>query len=147
MILVISIEKPDDMISISLYNILAYRKDKEYYNLVKNWNKTIIFEIEQFYPVVVNFNKGDITFKRNMASSKADLKVKMSLQTLLDLAYGRINPIKAFLTGKLKVKGFYKLGTLRTFMKIFLDTIQMMAEDPNDKYFKKSKSSEVIKYD
>lgn len=134
----ISIEKPDDMISISLYNILSYRKDMEYHNLIQNWNKTIIFEIEQFYPVGVNFSKGEISFKRNISPSEADLIVKMSLQTLLDLAYERLNPIRAFLKRKLKIKGIYKVRTLMKFMKIFLDTIKMMAKDPNDKYYKQA---------
>ncbi|TXT59861.1 MAG: hypothetical protein BAJALOKI2v1_160033 [Promethearchaeota archaeon] len=132
----ISIEPPDDMISISLYNILTYRKEEEYLNLLNNWDKTIMFEIDDFYPVNIEFSGDQITFKRTEPQKKADLKIKMSLETLLDIAYGRMNPVKAFISGKLKIKGFYKIFTLNRFMKIFLDTIKMMAEDPNDKYYK-----------
>lgn len=140
MIKVISIQEPDDMISISLYNILTYREEEEYLSLLKDWDKTIIFEIDNFYPISIAFLGDQITFNRTRSQKKADLKVNMSLHTLLDIAYGRINPIKAFFTRKLKIKGFYKIFILNRFMKIFLNTIKMMAKDPNDKYYKLTKS-------
>ena len=65
----------------------------------------------------------------------------MNINTLLDLAYGRLNPIKAVLKRKLKIKGLLKIGTLLKFMKIFLKTMKMVASDPNTNYFELNKET------
>ena len=55
----IEIEIPDDLISLSLYNIFEYRKnDKKFIKSVRDWNKKIVIYIEPFYPVSVIF-EGD----------------------------------------------------------------------------------------
>ncbi len=131
----ISIQKPKDLLSVSLYNILNYRKDEEFLELVQNWNKKILIEVENFYPVMVIFQNGHINFKFQNIQQKPDLKVEMDLNTLLDMAYGRTSSVKAVLSGKLKIKGLYKIKTLLTFKKVFFDTMKMVAADPNEKYY------------
>ncbi len=57
----LNIEMPDDMISLSLYNIFNYRKnDRKFLKHAKNWNKRIILHIKPFYPVRKNHLKIEI---------------------------------------------------------------------------------------
>lgn len=136
----ISIQKGEDLITITLQNILSYRKnDEDFINLVLNWNKKVLIELEGFYPVEVIFDHDEIRFKINDFDKKINLKVKMGIYTFLDLAYGRLNPIKAVLKRKLKIKGLLKIGTLLKFMKIFLKTMKMVASDPNNNYYEFNK--------
>jgi len=130
----ISIQEADDLISIPLQTVLGYRKDKEFYSLVNNWNKRIVIHIRPFYPVTVIFQGNKIRFERG--DQKADLKVIMELSAMLDLAYGRKGLVSVFLKGKMKIKGIYKLGTVLRFKKIFMTSMKMVAEDPNLEYFK-----------
>ncbi|MHA1477780.1 MAG: hypothetical protein ACTSPU_06235 [Promethearchaeota archaeon] len=48
----INIEFPDDLISLSLYNVFNSRKDdKKFIKYAKDWNAKIVLHIEPFYPV------------------------------------------------------------------------------------------------
>ena len=138
----IIIEKADDLLGISLNNILSYRKmDKDYIELVNNWNKKIIIEIEKFYSVEVIFEGNEIKFKIDNLDKKVDLKVKMSLKTLLEIAHGRINPINAVLKGKVKMKGMFRVGTVLKFLKIFVNSMKMVASQPNQNYYELNKET------
>jgi len=138
----INIEKADDLLGISLNNILSYRKmDKDYIELVNNWNKKIIIEIEKFYSVEVIFEGNEIKFKIDNLDKKVDLKVKMSLKTLLEIAHGRINPINAVLKGKVKMKGMFRVGTVLKFLKIFVNSMKMVASQPNQNYYELNKET------
>ncbi|MHA1293404.1 MAG: SCP2 sterol-binding domain-containing protein [Promethearchaeota archaeon] len=130
----LSIHQPLDLISISIYNILSYRKDEEFYNLVKDWNKVIVINIKEFYPVSVIFWGDTIKFEKG-ERKKADFKVTMGINTMLDVAYRRIGVIKAVLKRKLKIKGIFKISTLLKFQKIFLGAMRKVAEDPNINYY------------
>ena len=91
----ISIQKGEDLLSISISTILNYRKDEpEFQKLVLDWNKKILLEIEDFYPLEIIFHQNEIKFKVNEIDKKVDLKVNMDIYTLLDLAYGRLSPVK-----------------------------------------------------
>lgn len=131
----ISIQKPEDLLSVSLYNILSYRKDEEFLELVQNWNKKILVEMEGFYPVMAIFQNNNISFKFRDIKQKPDLTIKIDLNTLLDMAYGRTSTVKAVLSGKLKIKGLYKIKTLLKFKKVFFDTMKMVAADPTENYY------------
>jgi putative sterol carrier protein len=132
----INIEEPKDLISISLKRILSYRlSDHEYIDLIKDWDKNIQVEIEDFYPVIIKFENEKIEFHRNIEDFKPDLKIGLSLETLLDLAYRRISLLIAIVAGKLKIKGLTKIKTLLRFSKIFLDSIKEIAADPNENYY------------
>ncbi len=138
----LSIQKGEDLLSISLNNILSFRKDEEeFINLVVDWNKNIIIEILDFYPIEVIFKSNQISFKTNNFDKKIHLKVQMDLQTLLDIAYSRISPISAVLKGKLKIKGLLKIGTLLKFMKIFLKSLKIVAANPNLYYYEQNKKT------
>lgn len=132
----IEIQQPKDLLSVSLHNIFSYRVDDEdFIELVKDWNKRVLIEIEKFYPVSVVFQGEKISFKFRDIQQKHDLRVKMDLHTLLDIAYNRLGPIKAVLKGRLKIKGIYKVSTLLRFKKIILDTLKMVAADPTENYY------------
>ncbi len=138
----ISIQKGEDLITITLQNIFSYRKnDEDFINLVLNWNKTVLIEVDGFYPVEVIFDRNEIKFKTKDFDKKINLKVKMDIYTFLDLAFGRLNPVKAFLKRKLKIKGLLKIGTVLKFMKIFLKTMKMVALEPNNNYFELNKET------
>jgi len=138
----INIEKADDLLGISLHNILSYRQgEPKFTKLVNNWNKKIIIEIKKFYPVEVIFEGNQVRFEIENLDEEVDLKVKMSLATLLDIAYGRLNPIYATLLGKVKMKGLRKIGTVMKFLKIFVKSIKMVAADPNQNYYEINKET------
>jgi putative sterol carrier protein len=138
----LNIEKADDLLGISLNNILSYRKmDKDFIGLVNNWNKKIIIEIEKFYPVEVVFEGNEIKFKIDKLDEKVDLKVKMSLKSLLEIAYGRLNPINAVLKGKVKIKGMFRIGIILKFLKIFVNSMRMVASQPNQNYYELNKET------
>jgi len=73
----ITIHQPDDLISISLYNIFSYRKnDETFIELVTDWNKKIVIHIEPFYPVTVIFEGSEISFQIGEVEN-ADMKMKL----------------------------------------------------------------------
>ena len=77
---------PDDLISLSLYNIFSKRKnDKKFIKHVMDWNKSIVLHITPFYPIMVIFKGTTIRFDRNFHED-ADLKVKIDINTMLDIA-------------------------------------------------------------
>ncbi|TFG16420.1 MAG: hypothetical protein EU531_06545 [Promethearchaeota archaeon] len=138
----LSIQKGEDLLSITLNNILSFRKDeKEFINLVVNWNKNIIIEILDFYLIEVIFNGNQISFKTNNFDKKIHLKVQLDLQTFLDIAYLRVNPISAVLKRRLRIKGLLKIRTLLKFMKIFLESMKMVAANPNLNYYEQNKKT------
>ena len=138
----ISIQKGDDLLSITLSTILNYRNgEPEFQKLVFDWNKKILIEIVDFYSVEVIFNRNEIKFKVSDIDKKVDLKVKMNIYTFLDLAYGRIGPIKAVIQRKIRIKGLFKFGILLKFIKIFLKSMQMVASDPNNNYYELNKET------
>jgi putative sterol carrier protein len=70
-----------------------------------------------------------------------DLRIKMSLGTLLDIAYGRINPIIATIIRKVKIKGMYRIFTLLNFLRIFVKSMKLVAADPNQNYYELNKET------
>ncbi len=138
----IEIQKADDLLGISLNNILSYRKnDADFIKLVNGWNKKIVIEVEKFYPIEVIFEGNEIKFKIDNLDKKVDLKIKMSLNTLLDISYGRINPINAVLKSKVKMKGMFRVGTVLKFLKIFVKSMKMVASQPNLNYYELNKET------
>ena len=138
----IEIQKADDLLGISLNNILSYRKnDDDFIKLVNGWNKKILIEVEKFYPIEVLFEGNEIKFKIDNLDKKVDLIIKMSLNTLLDISYGRINPINAVLKGKVKMKGMFRIGTVLRFLKIFVKSLKMVASQPNLNYYELNKET------
>lgn len=125
----LSIQEPRDLIAISLHKVLSYRTDEKYYELVKDWNKKIVINVKEFYPVTVTFQGDTIGFEMGDVG-KADLKVTMGVNDMLDIANGRLGAIKAALTRKIKIKGILKIGVLLKFMKIFLNSMKLAAQDP-----------------
>ncbi len=132
------IQPPNDLISIAIHNILSYRKDKEFYDLVKDWNKVIVINVIEFYPVTVTFQGDEIKIEQGDAK-KPSLKVTMGLNTMVDIAFGRTGPYTAVLKRKMKIKGIYRIGTLLKFQKIFLGALKSVAKEPNLNYFELNK--------
>lgn len=136
----LSIQKGEDLLSISLNNILSFRKDEaEFIDLVVDWDRNVMIEVLEFYPVEVAFKGNQIHFKTKNFDKEIHLKVKMNLETLLDIAYLRISPISAVLKRRLKIKGLLKIRTLLKFMKIFLTSMKKVAANPNLNYYEQNK--------
>ena len=129
------IKQPDDLISISLHNIFSFRKnDKEFIDLVTNWNKRIVIHMKPFYPVTVIFEGNEIRFERG--ESNPDMKVKLSINAMMDLAYGRDDPFNAVTEGKLVMEGLGDDSELMVrFYNIFMVSMQMVASDPQLHYY------------
>ncbi|MFX0187875.1 MAG: SCP2 sterol-binding domain-containing protein [Candidatus Hodarchaeota archaeon] len=132
----LNIQQPDDLISISLHNILSYRmNDKEFINLVTDWNKKIVLYMTPFYPVTIIFEGNEIRFERGELE-KADMKIKVDVSTILDMAYGRVDPFNAVGEGKLEMEGLGDSSDLLVkFYNIFMVTMQMVASDPQLNYY------------
>lgn len=138
----LNIEQPDDLISLSLHNIFNYRKnDKKFIRSVKNWNKKIVLHIEPFYPITVIFNGMDIKFIRNDFEG-FDLKLKIHINTMLDIAYNRLTPTTAIEKKKMELIGIEKDPKLMPkFFNIFVTSMTMVAQEPNLKFYELKKET------
>lgn len=136
------IEMPDDLISLSLYNIFTYRKnDKRFIKHIKDWNKKIVLQITPFYPITVIFKDNTISFER-IYREDADLKVKIDIHTMLDIAYGRLDPFSVLNEGKMEIEGLGEDSSMIVkFYNVFVDSMIMVAEDPNLKYYEFNKET------
>ena len=134
----ITIQEPKDILAISVSNILSFRKDEEYYNLVKDWNKTIVLDITDLYPLTIIFEGDNVKFEQGDLN-KYDVRLKTDLNTLLDLAFRRIGVVSAVLKGRLKIKGKLKIGTLLKLMKIFFKSLKDVANNQNKNYYEQDK--------
>lgn len=133
---------PDDLISLSLYNIFKYRKnDKNFIKHIKDWNKKVVLHITPFYPITVIFKENNISFER-VYLEDADLKVKIDIHTMLDIAYGRLDPFNVLNEGKMEIEGLGEDSSMIVkFYNVFVDSMIMVAEDPNLKYYELNKET------
>jgi len=138
----LNIEFPDDLISLSLYNIFNSRKDeRRFVKHVKDWNKKIVLHIEPFYPVTVIFDGMDIKFERKEVSNP-DMKVKIHINTMLDIANDRLNPFYAIEEGKMEIDGLGEDSeNIMRFYNIFVVSMQMVAQEPNVNYYELNKDT------
>ncbi|MFX1357247.1 MAG: SCP2 sterol-binding domain-containing protein [Promethearchaeota archaeon] len=138
----LNIEFPDDLISLSLHNVFSYRKDdKKFIKTVKNWNKKIVLHIDPFYPVTVIFEGSDIRFERKEADD-FDLKLNIHINTMLDIAYGRLTPIQAMDQKKMELIGLEKDPKIMPkFFNVFVTSMGMVAAEPNLKYYELNKQT------
>ena len=138
----LNIEFPDDLISLSLYNVFNSRKDdRKFIKHARDWNKKIILHIEPFYPVTVIFEGIDIKFKRK-EDSNPDMKVKIHVNTMLDIANDRLNPFYAIEEGKMEIDGLGEDSEMiMRFYNIFVVSMQMVAQEPNVNYYELNKDT------
>ena len=138
----LNITQPDDLISLSLYNIFNYRiDDKKFIRSVKNWNKKIVLHIEPFYPVTVIFNGLDINFERKEVEN-FDLKLNININVMLDIAYGRLSPAEAIEEKKMEFIGLEKDPKLMPkFFNIFVTSMSMLAAEPNLRLYEFNKET------
>ncbi len=138
----LNIEFPDDLISLSLYNVFNSRKDeRKFVKYVKDWNKKIVLHIEPFYPVTVIFDGMDIKFERKEVSNP-DMKVKIHINTMLDIANDRLNPFYAIEEGKMEIDGLGEDSEMiMRFYNIFVVSMQMVAQEPNVNYYELNKDT------
>lgn len=138
----INIEMPDDLVSLSLFNIFSYRKnDKKFVRTVKNWNKKIVLHMEPFYPITIIFNGINIKFERKELED-TDLKVKIHINIMLDIAYERLTPIEAMDQNKMELVGLEKDPKIMPkFFNVFVTSMIMVAADPNLNYYEVNKET------
>ena len=131
-------EQPEDMLGLAIKNMLDSRKnDEKFSNYVINWSKKkprkIVINVIPMYAITIVFNGNKITVERG--ETKKALKITLHVHSMLEMAYGRLGVIKATLTRKIKIKGIHRIGTILKFMKIFLKTMKMVADEPNINYY------------
>jgi len=138
----LNIEFPDDLISLSLYNVFSSRKDdRKFIKYAKDWNAKIVLHIEPFYPVTVIFNGSNIKFERK-EYSEPDMKVKIHINTMLDIANDRVNPFFAIEEGLMEIEGLGEDSQkIMRFYNIFVVSMQMLAQDPNVNYYEVNKNT------
>ena len=138
----LNIEFPDDLISLSLHNVFSYRlNDRKFIKHVKDWNKKIVLHIEPFYPVTVIFEGNNIRFERR-EYPEPDMKVKIHLNTMLDIANDRLNPFFAIEEGKMEIDGLGEDSEkVMRFYNIFVVSMQMVAQEPKVNYYELNKNT------
>ena len=138
----VNIQFPDDLISLSLYNIFNYRRnERKFLKAVKNWNKKIVLHIIPFYPVTVVFEGEEIKFSRDDPKDP-DLKVKIHINDMLDIAYGRMAPTTAIDEKRMEMEGLEKDPKIMPkFFNIFVTSMSMVAAEPNLNYFEIDKET------
>lgn len=138
----LNIEFPDDLISLSLYNVFSFRlNDRKFIKHVKDWNKKIVLHIEPFYPVTVIFEGNNIRFERR-EYSEPDMKVKIHVNTMLDIANDRLNPFYAIEERKMEIDGLGEDSEkVMRFYNIFVVSMQMVAREPNVNYYELNKNT------
>ena len=138
----LNIEFPDDLISLSLYNVFNSRKDdRKFVKHAKDWNARIVLHIEPFYPVTVFFDDNNIKFERK-EDPKPDMKVKIHVNTMLDIANDRLNPFYAIEEGKMEIDGLGEdSAKIMRFYNIFVVSMQMIAQEPNVNYYELNKNT------
>jgi len=138
----LNIEFPDDLISLSLYNIFNLRKDdRKFIKHAKDWNAKIVLHIEPFYPVTVIFDGSNIKFEMKEYQER-DMKVKIHINTMLDIANDRINPFFAIEEGKMDIEGLGEDSEkIMRFFNVFVVSMQMVAQDPNVNYYEVNKNT------
>ena len=138
----INIEFPDDLISLSLYNVFNSRKnDRKFIKHAKDWNTKVVLHIEPFYPVTVIFDGSNISFERK-EYPKPDMKVKIHINTMLDIANDRLNPFYAIEEGKMEIEGLGEDSQkIMRFYNIFVVSMQMVASEPNVNYYEINKNT------
>ena len=138
----LEIQQPDDLISISLYNVFSFRKDeRKFVKYAKDWNKKIVLHIKPFYPVTVIFEGSSIKFERG-ETPNPDMKVTIHINIMLAIAYGRENPFYAMEEGKMEIEG---LGDdsekIMRFYNIFVASMEKVAQEPNVNYYELNKDT------
>ncbi|NVM17621.1 MAG: SCP2 sterol-binding domain-containing protein [Candidatus Lokiarchaeota archaeon] len=138
----INIEFPDDLISLSLHNVFKPRvNDRKFIKHAKDWNKKIVLHIEPFYPVTVIFEGENIRFEMR-EYPEPDLKVRIHVNTMLDIANDRLNPFYAIEEGKMEIDGLGEDSEkIMRFYNIFVVSMQMIAQEPNVNYFELNKDT------
>ena len=138
----LNVEFPDDLISLSLYNVFSSRaNDKKFIKHAKDWNKKIVLHIEPFYPVTVVFEGENIKFERRELP-EPDMKVKIHVNTMLDIANDRLNPFYAIEEKKMEIEGLGEDSEkIMRFYNIFVVSMQMVAQEPNVKYYELNKNT------
>jgi len=97
-----------------IYDAFAAMPDAEKAAQIKKTNG--IFELQVSNPAketatwTIDMKKTGTVYK-GPANPKADVTIILSDETLTDLASGKLNGQKAFMTGKLKTKGNMMLAT------------------------------------
>ncbi|GAB4316055.1 MAG: hypothetical protein Kow0069_18120 [Promethearchaeota archaeon] len=120
----LSINDPTDFVGLGVKNILLYRWDEpNFRKLVGRWRAVVVLEFRHLYSVAVKFDRGRVEITHEVPRSY-DLKVTFALQTLVDLAVGQTSPLRAFLTGRVKVAKAWRVGTLARFMRALLPALR-----------------------
>ena len=124
----LKINEPQDILGLGIRNLLGYRESRgELEPLVAKWNKTVVIELIGIYAVSVHFHGGDIRIEPGVAA-KFDVKISMSLDTIIAIADGETGPVRAFLKGRLKVERLWHVGTLLRLLKIIVPALKIAGE-------------------
>lgn len=125
----VDFNQPEDILGIGIRTILNYRKDDvKFQNLLKNWNKIIVIEFNGIYAVTIEFKDGSIRIAYDEQEGY-DLKVKLrSIRVMTDIAAGTYGPIRAFMTGKIRVKKVWNVFVLLKFIRLFIPALRIAGD-------------------
>jgi len=80
------------------------RTTEEFQEEIENWDRKIVFDLEEAGIYWISTCKGEITSGKTNPDN-SDLTLKMEIENVIKIFTGELDPGVALLTGKLRVKG------------------------------------------
>lgn len=124
--------KPNGIVSTMKYVVEANLKDPKKAEAASKWNLVAVVETDFNTTATLRFKEGKIIFE-NGAAPDADVTMKGDFATLAKVTSREMHPLRAMLTGKIKVKGSKLKG-----MK--LQKLTILPKEMAQKRKKKTKS-------
>ena len=113
---------PEEIISQAVINVLKKHEEmnpEKFNELLRGYKKKILIKTD-LYPIILEFNDGKVKTNYVEDNEEADFSLSFYLETLLALAEGRTNVIKAFLSGKIKLNPILKIfSVLKAYRILF----------------------------
>jgi putative sterol carrier protein len=110
------VSEPSDFVGNVLAKLVNRRleADRQLQAKVDDYRMSVVVSTS-YYPVTLHFNKG-LRIEKG-AAKRPTLQLELGFDTIVQLAQQRISPMRAVLTGQIKVKGLLRhpLATYRIY--------------------------------
>ncbi|MBN2157677.1 MAG: hypothetical protein JW776_16640 [Candidatus Lokiarchaeota archaeon] len=122
------INNPEDILGIGIKNLLNYRyEEPKFHNAVEKFNQVVVFDFEDLYPISVHFQKPIIEILPFNGKSH-NLKLKISLNTLISIMRGDYSIVGAFVRGKIKSRQWWKFLSIIQLLRILIPAMHRAKE-------------------
>lgn len=99
-------EEPKDFLGFLLYKLINKQlEDPNLSSDVIHWNMTVVLDTN-YYPVTISFDNG-VNISKD-AIPNPTLRIKLSLDTIIQLAMNETSIVKAVLSRKIRIAGMLR---------------------------------------